>query len=171
MRKILIALIPTLLLTACVDDSASYYADGAASGNHTLTVRRAQRVFWRDTASVDLVLARLPECQRRIELAEMPAADVELELFSAGDNIWTLRAGKDVWQVETQSCTLLPEAKGDPGELVGVFRIDGDRLVFAAAVNTPVPDGAPAPVTGAAPVQGAGPAAAPAAAPATAPAQ
>jgi hypothetical protein len=40
----LIALMP-LLLAACVDDSASYYADGPV-GNHALTIHRAQKHFW-----------------------------------------------------------------------------------------------------------------------------
>ena len=134
MRKILIVL-TSLMLAACVDDSASYYAD--STGNHALTVHRAQKHFWSGASSVELIMQRLPDCLRRIQLDEMPADDVEIELLSGGDNVWTLRAGKEMWQVETQSCTQYPDVKGDGGELIGVFRADGGKLVFEAAVLEP----------------------------------
>jgi hypothetical protein len=135
MRKILIVLM-SLMLTACVDDTASYYPD---SGNpeHVLTVHRSQKYFWSSTSTVELIMQHLPQCLRRIELQEMPADDVEIELLSGGDNVWTLRAGSETWQVETQSCTQYPDVKGDGGELIGVFRVDGEKLVFEAAVLEP----------------------------------
>jgi hypothetical protein len=135
MRKILIVL-TSLMLTACVDDSASYYAD--SSGNHALTIHRSQKHFWSSASSVELIMQRLPDCLRRIQLDEMPADEVEIELLSGGDNVWTLRAGKQMWQVETQTCTQYPDVKGDGGELNGVFRADGGKLVFEAAVLEPV---------------------------------
>ncbi|NVD71639.1 hypothetical protein D0T25_29885 [Duganella sp. BJB488] len=135
MRKILIVL-TSLLLTACVDDSASYYADGS-TGNHALTLHRAQKHFWSSDSNVELIMQRLPDCLRRVELAEMPADDVEIELLSNGDNVWTLRAGKEQWQVETQTCTQYPDVKGSEGELIGVFRVEDKKLVFEAAVLEP----------------------------------
>jgi hypothetical protein len=175
MRKIqtsLLSLLLPLLLTACVDDSASYYPDGSAA-SHTLTVHRAQQHFWSDEVSVELIMSRMPDCQRRVTLEQMPAEDVEIELYSGGDNTWTLRAGKQAWQVETQTCTQFAEAKGEPGELVGVFRAEGSKFVFAAAVLVPAEQSA-APTTAAteAPPQEAPPAPAAPAGPApAAPAQ
>lgn len=143
MRKIFTILI-CLLLTACVDDTASYYVDGR-DGNHALTVHRAQQHFWNDEVSVELVLSRLPDCQRRLVLTTLPADDVNVELYSNGDNVWTLRQDKELWQVETQTCSKYPDVKnnaGNLGELIGVFRVDGNKLVFAAAVAST--DAAPA---------------------------
>jgi hypothetical protein len=137
MRKILLLLTP-LLLTACVDDSASYYADGPV-GNHALTIHRAQKHFWSKDSRVELIMQRLPDCLRRIELSDMPADEVEIELLSAGDNVWTLRAGQEMWQVETQTCTLYADVKGDGGDLMGVFRDDGGKFVYEAAVVETVP--------------------------------
>jgi len=148
MRKILIVLLP-LLLTACVDDSASYYADGPV-GNHALTIHRMQKHFWSKQATVELIMQRLPDCLRRVELTEMPADEVEIELFSGGDNVWTLRAGQEAWQVETQTCTMYPDVKGDGGELMGVFRADGNKFVYEAAVVETVPANGPAPAASAA---------------------
>jgi hypothetical protein len=135
MRKYLILLLP-LLLTACVDDSASYYVDGNTSG-HALTVHRAQARFWSSEASVELIMSRLPDCQRRVVLETTPAEEVEIELYSSGDNLWTLKSGQQTWQVDTQTCTQYAEAKGDPGDLVGVFRDENGKLAFAAAVSVP----------------------------------
>ncbi|QJD90311.1 hypothetical protein HH213_09610 [Duganella dendranthematis] len=137
MRKILFFLMP-LLLAACVDDSASYYADGPV-GNHALTIHRAQKHFWSKDSRVELIMQRLPDCLRRIELTDMPADEVEIELLSGGDNVWTLRAGQEMWQVETQTCTLYADVKGDGGELMGVFRDDGGKFVYEAAVVETVP--------------------------------
>jgi hypothetical protein len=137
MRKILFFLMP-LLLAACVDDSASYYADGPV-GNHALTIHRAQKHFWSKDSRVELIMQRLPDCLRRIELTDMPADEVEIELLSGGDNVWTLRAGQEMWQVETQTCTLYTDVKGDGGELMGVFRDDGGKFVYEAAVVETVP--------------------------------
>ena len=117
MRKILIVLMP-LLLTACVDDSASYYADGPV-GNHALTIHRMQKHFWRKEATVELIMQRLPDCLRRVELTEMPADEVEIELFSGGDNVWTLRA---------EPVFLSPSYRGDFGTEFRQFRdlaVDG----------------------------------------------
>jgi hypothetical protein len=143
MRKILIVLMP-LMLTACADDTASYYADGS-TGNHALTIHRAQKHFWSKDSRVELIMQRLPDCLRRVELSEMPADEVEIELLAGGDNVWTLRAGKETWQVETQTCTMYPDVKGDGGELLGVFRIEDGKLVYEAAVLEPAPAAATAP--------------------------
>ena len=146
MRKTLILLMP-VLLTACVDDSASYFVDGKA-GSHALTVHRAQKYFWSNITTVELIMQRLPDCMRRFELTDLPADQVEIEVLSGGDNVWTLRSGSERWQVESQTCTMYPDVKGDGGELIGVFRDDGSgKFVFEEAVLEPVP----VPVTPAAP--------------------
>lgn len=131
LSKLPIIVLP-LLLTACVRDSATYYAD--SSNEHHLTVRREQEFFWADDARITLMASRLPECQRQIALPDMGLFDVEVELFAAGDNRWSLRAGGRVWQVETQSCALLAEGGAVAGERVGVFRTDGEKMVFEPEV-------------------------------------
>jgi hypothetical protein len=134
MRLLPICLIP-MLLAGCYNDSATFYAD--SSQEHTLTVRRQQDYFWSEEARYTLMASRLPECQRRIPLSEMALEDNTIELFASGGNQWSLRAGKQVWQVETNACALTGEG-GDPiGQKIGVFRADHERMVFE-----PVPDAA-----------------------------
>ena len=141
MRKSLILVVP-LLLTACVDDSASYYIDGS---NHALTLRREQTYFWQDQATLSLTAARLPDCQRRHALATVAAPAVDVAVFASGDGVWTVRSGSAAWQVETRTCTLSPGSPGAaPGDPVGTFKVRNGKLVFepaadAAAAAAPAP--------------------------------
>lgn len=129
MRK-LIFLAP-LLLAGCYNDSATYYAD--SSQEHTLTVRRQQDYFWSDAGRFTLLATRLPDCQRRIDLAELPLEDTTVELYSEGDNRWALRAGSQVWHVETQSCALVATDSVATGTKVGDFKAEIDKLSFVEA--------------------------------------
>lgn len=134
MRKLL--LLAPLLLAGCVDDSATYYIDG---NDHALTVRAVQEHFWKKAVTLQLVAARMPACQRRFELATLPAADVELELFASGENIYTLRAGDLVWRVDTQNCSEMAEPEQVTGQPLGLFHLDENgKLVFEEA-ETPAP--------------------------------
>ncbi len=148
MRKLLILLTP-MLLTACINDSASYYIDGR---DHALSVRRQQDYFWQDQANVTLMVSRLPDCQRLHTLAKAVAEDVKVEVFAAGDGLWNIRLGNRLWQAETNTCNSLVELQNDPkadlGQPVGAFVVqDDNKLVFVAA-----PD-APAGAAGTAPAQ------------------
>jgi hypothetical protein len=121
MRSTWILLAP-LVLAGCIKDSASHYIDG---NNHTISVRVAQDYFWKKTVRVTVVAARWPDCQRQFDFGTLPESEMELELFAAGENVYSVRAGERLWQFETNNCTLLPapapEALGQP---VGVFRMD-----------------------------------------------
>lgn len=142
MRKIL-TLVPLLLLAGCVNDSATFYAD--STRDHTLTVRRQQEYFWKEDARYTLMAARLPDCQRAIPLGEMPLEDLDFELFASGDNVWSLRAGKYVWQVETQGCTLVSEGGNTAatGTKLGTFVAANKKT--SMRFDAEAPAAAPAP--------------------------
>jgi hypothetical protein len=134
MRKLL--LLAPLLLAGCVNDSATYYIDGT---QHALTVRATQEQFWKKEVTLELVAARLPDCQRRIALGELPISGLELELFASGDNVYTLRAGEQAWRVETQGCTEMAAPEQVTGQPLGLFHLDDNKkFIFeAAAAETP----------------------------------
>lgn len=127
MRKILI---PTmaLLLAGCVNDSASYYIDGR---DHALTLLRAQKYFWSDAATLTLVIARLPECQRRHELTLAPAASIDIDVFAGADESWTLRSKSSLWRVDTATCAISADSADALSERVGSFKVVDRRLRFA----------------------------------------
>ena len=148
MRRTLLTtlLLTPLLLTGCIKDSASYFVN-ADSNEHTLTVRVEQAYFWDEELTLTLFVARMPDCQRRFELARVPLDEVVVELFATDANVFTLRAGAQVWQVETQTCTQLPTpAAGALGEAIGSYRLDDeDKMVFEKAGGAVVPTAVPAP--------------------------
>jgi hypothetical protein len=134
MRKGLILLAP-LVLAGCVNESASYYIDG---NEHALTVRAEQEYFWSKQVTLRLIASRLPDCQRQVVLGKVPANELDVELFASGDNVYTLRAGEQIWQVDTQACAQLPTPAQAMGTPVGEFRLGaGKKMVFEkAAANT-----------------------------------
>ena len=133
MRRTLILLTP-LLLAGCIQESASYSVDDHAQ---VLTLRAQQEYFWDDSVTLTFIAARMPDCQRQFKLGKVTADELTVELFAAADeNVYNLRAGTEVWQVETNTCT--ETAKPDPkalGQPLGIYHLDeqGKKLVFEAA--------------------------------------
>jgi hypothetical protein len=139
MKRSKLLFLTPLLLAGCIQQSASYYIDG---NQHTLSLRAEQEYFWKDDVVVKLAAARLPECQRLFPVATLPIENFNVELFSGGDNVYSLRAGKQVWRFETQTCTQLTDpSQAELGTPLGVFRLGGDKkMVFdKAAAPAPAP--------------------------------
>ena len=134
MRKIaLLALLP--ILGGCINDSIGMRIDGP---EHAVSLVREQKLFWEKKMDLEVVVARLPDCQRRHKL--QPAAvspNFKIEVFMTAPNSFLLEQGKHLYAVETQTCqkfAKLDEApKEGKGELVGVFREEKGKLVFVAA--------------------------------------
>jgi hypothetical protein len=129
MKRLTVLLLTPLLLAGCIRSSASYYIDGP---NHSLSLRAEQEYFWNGEVAVKLVAVRLPECQRLFPMTTLPADAVDVELYSAGENVYSLRVGKQVMRVETGSCTRLTEPTTEElGQRIGAFRLNADKqLVF-----------------------------------------
>ncbi|KQQ88666.1 hypothetical protein ASF77_13220 [Massilia sp. Leaf139] len=125
-----------MLLAGCVDDSASYTIDG---NQHALTVRALQEYFWKKEVTLDVLASRMPDCQRRIPLGTLPMADVEIELFESGENVYTLRAGDLSWRVETNTCSELEAPEQVTGKPLGLFHLDekGELVFEKAEPETP----------------------------------
>ncbi|MGK5080253.1 hypothetical protein [Janthinobacterium sp. HLX7-2] len=138
MRKLLIVML-SVLLSGCVQDFAIYMFDGH---DHSLTVRRQQNYFWQDTVEVQLRATNLPQCQRLHTLSTAAPADIKVELFAAGDGVWNIRMGKQLWQAETNTCNQLTEMENDPkadlGQRVGQFVVVDEKLAFEPA-QAPAP--------------------------------
>ena len=128
---LLASLLAPLLLAGCVDDSATYDIDG---NQHALTVRALQEYFWSKEITLDVLASRMPDCQRRIPLGKLPMADVEIELFESGENVYTLRAGDEAWRVETATCSELEAPEQVTGKPLGLYHLDENKkLVFENA--------------------------------------
>jgi hypothetical protein len=135
MHKGLVLLAP-LVLAGCVNESASYYIDG---NEHALTVRAEQEYFWSKQVTLRLIASRLPDCQRQMVLGKIPLSELDVELFASGENVYTLRAGEQIWQIDSQACAQLPTPAQAMGTPVGEFRLGArNKMLFeqAAAANT-----------------------------------
>ncbi len=138
MRKTLIVLTP-LLLAGCIKQSASYYVSDAR--DHAITVRAEQEYFWDQKISLTVVTSRYPDCQRAIKLQKVLKPEVVVELFTTGDNVFTIRSGDELKQFEMQGCTELPTpAPNAIGEAVGVFRVGkGEKMDFEKSTSAAAP--------------------------------
>ena len=132
MKRSHLLLLAPLLLAGCVKQSTSYMIDGPS---HAITVRAEQEYFWNDAVEVRMVATHLPDCQRMMPMTTVPVGELDVELYSAGDNVYSLRIGKQVMRVETASCTRLTEpTTAELGQRLGAFKLNSDKkLVFEKA--------------------------------------
>jgi hypothetical protein len=135
MRFSLLLLTPLILLTGCVNESASYVID---TSDHAVTVIVTQDYFWSKRGVLRVIASHLPDCQRQFDLGKTPLADLNVELFSTGTESYLLRAGEAMWQLDTQNCARLPQPSDNvEAQPVGVFHFDANkRLVFDKAEGT-----------------------------------
>ena len=133
LTHLLPTLLPALLLAGCVNDSASYTIDN--DRDHAVVVKVTQDYFWSKQASLSVLASRLPDCQRRFDFGKTDLSDLNIELFSTGQETFLLRAGEEMWQIETNNCTRLPPPGDDvQAQPIGVFHLDDrKKLVFEKA--------------------------------------
>jgi hypothetical protein len=149
MRRFSIVLTP-LLLAGCIKGSATYYID-ENSNDHVISVRAEQEYFWKKDMTLTLVTSHMPECQRAFPMDSVTLDEVSVELFSNGDDVYSVRSGGELIQIDTLTCTQLDEPKPTAlGQPVGIFFIDEKTVVFEKAAAP-----APAAPTPAAPTPGA----------------
>jgi len=117
------------LLVACSDQRAAFEIDG--SRQHTLTLIRVQTLPWDKTARYAVVVARMPDCQRRHEIGA-GGAETRVEVFAPGNDAWILKQGKRMYVVEARTCEgfarLEAEPEGGLGPLQGSFQMRNGTL-------------------------------------------
>lgn len=144
MRRFSIVLTP-LLLAGCIKGSATYYIN-ESSNDHVITVRAEQEFFWKKEMTLTLVASHMPECQRAFPMESVQLDEVSVELFSNGDDVYSVRSGGELMQIDTLSCAQLAEPKPNAlGQAVGTFFIDEKTVTFEKAAATPA---APPPAAG-----------------------
>lgn len=137
LRSWLLPLAVLPLLAACVNDSASYQD---ARKERSITLIRQQRWLWDKTVDAAVVVARLPDCQRRHDLGKIsPRATIEL--WQPGPGTYVLRQGQRLILTETQTCEgwrqLEEEPPGGLGLQLGAFAPDDGKLRFQASGGEP----------------------------------
>ena len=138
MKRALITLFG-LALAACGDSQfAAYLIDG---GQHSLTLTRQQAYVGGDWDSV-LVVARMPDCQRRYPLPGVIDDKTKMDVYRSEPGVFILNSGKRWYVTETRTCRFdqFKEPPAAPGDLVGSFQVAGGTLAFKnAAARAPTP--------------------------------
>lgn len=133
LRALLVALLAVPVLSACVDDRASWQIDGTRE--HTLTLVREQPLFWDKKVNLYLVVSRMPACTRRHSLGT-GSEKTRVTIYQVPSGAFIVQVGKRLYATESQTCEAWARLDEEPadglGELRGVFRVHSGVLSFVA---------------------------------------
>lgn len=131
LRHLLLPILALPLLTACVNDTATYEIDG--NRDHALTLIREQPYFWDDKVDLHLIVARMPDCLRRHSLGS-GTERTRVEVWQVPSGAFIVRVGKRMYATETRTCESFARLDAEPasgmGELKGVFLVRQGKLAF-----------------------------------------
>ena len=131
LRHLLLPLLAAPLLTACVNDGATYEIDNTRE--HIVSVIREQPYFWDDKVSFFVIVSRMPACMRRHSAGTGTAA-TKVEIYQVPSGAFIVKVGKKMFATETQNCVNFAKMDGEPvegmGQLMGTFRVKKGELVF-----------------------------------------
>jgi len=132
LRHFLLPLLAAPLLTACVNDGATYEIDGTRE--HVLSLIREQPYFWDSKVEFYLVVSRMPACMRRHSLGT-GTDKTRVEVYQVPSGAFIVKVGKKMFATETQTCESFATMDSEPaegmGQLMGTFRVKKGELVFA----------------------------------------
>lgn len=131
LRHLLLPLLAAPLLTACVNDGATYEIDNTRE--HVLSLIREQPYFWDGKVELYLVVSRMPACMRRHSLGS-GTDKTKVEVYQVPSGAFIVKVGKKMFATETQNCVNFAKMDSEPAEgmgtLMGTFRVKKGVLVF-----------------------------------------
>ncbi len=131
LRHLLLPLLALPLLSACVNDGATYEIDNTRE--HVLSLIREQPYFWDSKVNLYLVVSRMPTCMRRHSIGSA-TEKTRVEVYQVPSGAFIIKAGKKLFATETQTCENFAKMDGEPAEgmgtLMGTFRLKKGELVF-----------------------------------------
>ncbi|HMM55455.1 MAG TPA: hypothetical protein PKC23_10625 [Candidatus Desulfobacillus sp.] len=126
-----------LLLAGCFNQSAGFEPGGEGQ---SLTLQVTQPWFWDQRVDLEVVMARLPDCQRRSRLGDAMPAEVAVQVFRPAEGefaepILVLGQSGRYYALGLGNCELQAFTTPPPnaGALLGTFRIEGRTLSFVPA--------------------------------------
>ena len=131
LRHLLLSLLALPLLTACVNDGATYEIDNTRE--HVLSLIREQPYFWDSKVEFFMVVSRMPACMRRHPMGAGTTTS-KVEIYQVPSGAFIVKVGKRMYATETQNCVNFVKMDGEPaegmGKLMGTFREKKGELVF-----------------------------------------
>lgn len=141
LRHLLLPLLAVPLLSACVNDGATYEIDN--SREHVLSLIREQPYFWDSKVNFYLVVSRMPVCMRRHDMGT-GTDKTKVEVYQVPSGAFIIKVGKRMFATETQTCESFAKMDSEPvegmGQMIGTFLVKNGELVFVKeeAGATPV---------------------------------
>lgn len=129
--KKLAILFSAVLLGACGDTQTAFVSDG--DRDHSLSVIRVQ-AYLRGPWQTTLIVAGLPQCQRRYPIGELAAGEFRVDVHRPAPGVFILEAGKRWYVAELQNCGFqaYKSPPPEPGERVGSFEMKDGALRYSA---------------------------------------
>ena len=131
LRHLLLPLLAAPLLSACINDGATYEIDNTRE--HVLSLIREQPYPWDAKVNLYLVVSRMPACIRRHNLGA-GTDKTKVEVYQVPSGAFIIKVGKRMFATETQTCESFAKMDSEPpegmGELMGTFRVKKGELVF-----------------------------------------
>lgn len=132
LRNLVLSLLAVPLLSACVNDGATYEIDNTRE--HVLSLIREQPYFWDGKVELSLVVSRMPSCMRRHSMGS-GTEKTRVEVYQVPSGAFIIKVGKRLYATETQTCENFVRMDSEPAEgmgtLMGTFRLKNGVLVFA----------------------------------------
>lgn len=133
-RHALACLSLALLLSACVNDGASFDLDGTRQ--HTISLLREQTAPWSKRVDLYIIVSRMPHCTRRHTLG-VGTANSKVEIYQVPSGAFIIKLGRHLFATESQTCESWAPINGEPeggmGVYQGVFRQKNGVLIFEPA--------------------------------------
>lgn len=131
LRHLILSLLAVPLLSACVNDAATYEIDNTRE--HVLSLIREQPYFWDNKVELYMIVSRMPACMRRHSMGSaLPNAKVEIYQVPSG--AYVVKFGKRMFATETETCESFAKMTEEPadglGTLKGTFLVKDGQLVF-----------------------------------------
>jgi hypothetical protein len=134
LRHLILPFLALPLLSACVNDGATYEIDGTRE--HVLSLIREQPYFWDKKVNLYMVVSRMPACMRRHSMGAGTEAS-KVEIYQVPSGAFIIKSGKRLYATETQTCESFAKMESEPvegmGKLMGSFRVKKGELVFEKA--------------------------------------
>lgn len=131
LRHLILPLLAVPLLSACVNDGATYEIDNTRE--HVLSLIREQPYFWDNKVNLYLVVSRMPACMRRHSMG-IGTPSSKVEIYQVPSGAFIVKVGKRMYATETQTCESFAKMDAEPaegmGQLMGTFRVKKGELVF-----------------------------------------
>ena len=140
LRQLLLPLLAAPLLTACVNDGATYEIDNTRE--HVLSLIREQPYFWDSKVELYLVVSRMPACMRRHSMGTA-TPNTKVEIYQVPSGAFIVKFGKRLFATETETCESFAKISEEPadglGTLKGTFLVKNGELVFVKEESEETP--------------------------------